>query len=578
MNRNELMNGKRTWRRIGFFVSTLLCVYSINLLTTQARAADLIKIGLLSEPKTLNVMRASDRWSRKVLSQMYQTLLTRDPDTLELTPWLAAEYPTFNESELSYTVKLRPAKWSDGSELTSEDVAFTVNLIKEFKVPRYFSKWKFVNKIETLDKRTVKFYLDKPKAIFITRTLGTPIVSKKEWSKIAEEVRGTEKPLKALLNYKVEKPIGSGPFVLKEWREGTYIYLERNEHFFGKDQEINGRALGPYIDGSIFKFYGTSDAAILALKKGAIDMFWWGIQPGYLDDLKGESEIQLFYNERSALYYMGFNVRKAPFDDPALRRAIATLIDKDFVITRILQENGVKMTSIVPPGNAFWHCPELPTYGDGLSKEERAKDAYRILKEAGYTWETAPVDDAGKVVQGKGIRLPNGEPMEPFTILTPPTDYDPLRAMSGTIIQEWLKAVGMPASAKPMAFGALLDQVKVKHDFDAFILGYGALSLDPDYLRSFFHSRNDKSRGWNMSGYKNPAYDRIADESANLVDRDERRKLIWEMQQILLRDVPYIPLYNPKLIEGVRTGKFEGWVETLEGIGNLWSFCSIKPI
>ncbi len=60
-------------------------------------------------------------------------------------------------------MKLREAKWSDGSEITSEDIAFTARLIKEFKIPRYSSKWKFIEKIETPDKKTAKFYLKEPK-------------------------------------------------------------------------------------------------------------------------------------------------------------------------------------------------------------------------------------------------------------------------------------------------------------------------------------------------------------------------------------------------------------------------------
>jgi ABC-type transport system substrate-binding protein len=101
-------------------------------------AASIMKIGMKEEPKTLNIWLARDRWSLRVLSHIYQPLYYRDPKTLERVPWLAEELPIYDPATLSYTVKLRPAKWSDGSELTSEDVAFTGNLIKEFKVPRKY--------------------------------------------------------------------------------------------------------------------------------------------------------------------------------------------------------------------------------------------------------------------------------------------------------------------------------------------------------------------------------------------------------------------------------------------------------
>ncbi len=560
------------------FVVILMQVFvSTGPLESKAWSADMLKLGLLEEPKTLNLWLARDRWSLRVLALMYQPLFTRDPKTLELIPWLAAEKPIFDKATLSYTVKLRPAKWSDGSPLTSEDVAFTGKLINEFKIPRYRTYWGIIKKIETPDDRTVKFFLKKPMAVFETRTLTLPIISKKEWGSIAEKARSAEKPLDVLLKHKITKPLGSGPYVLKEWKQGAYLFVAKNKDFFGTGKQIKDFTLGPFIDGIIFKFFGTSDAAVMAVKKGTIDMFWWGIKPGYLPDLESEPFVQLYASERSALYYMGFNLRKAPFNDVNLRQAIATLVDKDFIISRILQGNGIRMDSLIPPGNRLYYCPDVPVYGKGMDKAGRIKKAYEILKGAGYTWDVPPVQARGKVVKGKGIKLPGGKPMDPFTILTPPADYDPERAMAGLIIQEWLREMGIPASSKPMAFGALSDQVSVRHEFDTFILGYGRLSLDPDYLRSFFHSSRDKPRGGNKAGYRNPEFDKLADASAAAMDQMERQKLIWEMQKILMRDLPYLPLYNPNLIEGVRTERFRGWVPMLEGIGNIWSFCVVKP-
>jgi peptide/nickel transport system substrate-binding protein len=537
-----------------------------------------LKIGLHEEPKTLNIWLASDANSKRILSLIYQPLYLRDPDTFSLIPWLASDQPEFHPDTISYTVRLRPAKWSDGSEVTSEDVAFTASFIKAFKVPRHYSIWKFVTKIETPDKNTVTFYLSQPEAIFQDRTLTTLIVQKKKWSQVAEKAKTQKQPLRFLLNYKIDHPMGCGPFVLKDWQKGAYLHLKQNPYFFNHDKSINGNLIGPYVDDILFKIYATTDIAVLALKKGSIDMFWWGIQPGYLKNLQQNKNIKLFFNKKNAVYFMGFNVRKKPFNDVNLRRAIAVLIDKEFIINRILQGYGIRMDSIVPPANKYWFCPDVHCYGKGMKWKDRIKKAYQVLRDAGYSWEEPPVDKTGHVVPGKGIRTPDGRLMKRFTILTPPADYDPLRAMSGTMIQEWLRAMGMPAFAKPMAFGALLEQVKGRHEFDAFVLGYGSLSLDPDYLRNFFHSSNDKSRGWNMSGYNNKHFDQLADQSASEMNPENRKKLIWKMQQIIMTDVPYIPLYNPILIEAVRTDTFSGWVNMVDGIGNIWSFCQVKPV
>ena len=414
--------------------------------------------------------------------------------------------------------------------------------------------------METPDKHTIKFYLSGPQAIFVTRSLTTPIVQKKQWEDVIKKVKGEEKPLRSLLRHKVEMPIGSGPFKLKDWRSGAYIYVMKNETFFGSGKTISGHLLGPHIDGIIFKVYGTSDAAILALKKGSIDMFWWGIQPGYMEDLKANPDMEIFTNEKSALYYLGFNVRKrlsttppAPGRGDPGGGGLHHQTDSSGVRHQNVLHRPSREHLLVLPGRAQVRRGAQP----GRTHQAGAQNPF----DAGYTWQIPPVDKAGNVVNGEGIMLPDGKLMEKFTILTPPADYDPHRAMCGMMMQEWLRMVGIPAYSKPMAFGALIEQVKVRRDFDAFILGYGSLSLDPDYLRNFFISTNDKRRGWNMSGYNNPAFDKIANQSARTMNRDERRKLIWEMQKIIMGDVPYMPLYNPKLIEAARKGKFTGWVQ-----------------
>jgi ABC-type transport system substrate-binding protein len=537
-----------------------------------------LRIGLAEEPRTLNIWLASDANSRKVLSLIYQPLYVYDPDTLDLVPWLADAMPVYDAQTLSYTLSLREARWSDGTPFTSRDVAFTGSLIQAFKVPRFASNWSFVARIETPDPRTVTFYLKQPMAAFLSGTLATPIVQEKEWTDIVRKAKATEKPLATLINQRMNHLVGTGPFTLQQWRQGAFLHLKRNPHFFGTGQTIAGRTLGPFFDDLVYTVFGTSDVAILALKKGDIDMFWWPIQPGYMADLRRQEQIQLFINEKSALYFMGFNLRRTPFDDDDLRRAIAYLIDKDFIVSRILQGQGTKMFSVVPAENRLWYCTDLPHYGDGLSRESRIKSAYRILSEAGYTWDVPPVDNGGNLQTASQIRIPGGQAMARFTILTPPADYDPHRAISGLMIQEWLRELGMPAYARPMSFSSMLQQVKGNHDFDAFIMGYGRLRLDPDYVRNLFHSKNDTSGGWNMSGYSDSDFDAAADRSVFEMGPVKRKALVMEMQKLIARDLPYIPLYKPSVVEAVRTDRFVGWVDMLEGIGNIWSMCLVKPV
>jgi ABC-type transport system substrate-binding protein len=181
------------------------------------------------------------------------------------------------------------------------------------------------------------------------------------------------------------------------------------------------------------------------------------------------------------------------------------------------------------------------------------------------------------VVRGVGLKMPDGQKVPPLDILTPPADYDPHRAMAGMLMQQWLKQLGMPASAKPSSFGSIVQQVKVKRDFDAFILGWGNLAIDPDYLRTFFHSKEDRQRGRNPMGYHNASYDKMADESAALMDDAKRRELIFKMQEFIVEEAPYIPLYVPYVVEACRIDRFTGWNVDLNGVGNHWSLVLIKP-
>ncbi|MBA3009446.1 MAG: ABC transporter substrate-binding protein [Desulfobacula sp.] len=543
----------------------------------KSKNSALLNIGLPEEPQSLNLWLGTDANSRKILSQIYQPLYHHHPETLEIIPWLAKDQPVFDPQALTYTVTLREAKWSDGSDFTSEDVLFTKQLFFDFKIPKYYSNWNIIQKIEAPDAHTVVFYLKEPSAIFMSRVMTAPMVSKKEWEPIAKQALAKEKPLRSLQDHPIEKPLGTGPFTLFEYKSGAYIHMKKNPYFFGTGQKIGNHILGPYVESLLFRIYGTSDVAILALKKGDIDYYWGDIQPGYIKDLKEQANIDLYFNKKSALYYMGFNLRKPPFDDKVLRQAIATMVDKDFILTRILQNYGTPMHSVVPSGNHFWYNPNVRKYGQGKTHDERIKLAYEMLKTAGYSWETPPVDENNNIVTPSDIRLPSGAAMDKFVILTPPADYDPKRAFAGTMIQEWLRELGMSAFARPMSFNSLLETVKGKHEFDAFVLGYGQLDLDPDYLRTFFESKNDKPRGWNMSGYRNPEFDTIADEQMTLIDTQKRKEIIWKMQEIILEDLPYLPLYNPHIIEATFNERFKGWVAKVDGIGNIWSMCVVKP-
>ncbi|MCK5553234.1 MAG: ABC transporter substrate-binding protein, partial [Deltaproteobacteria bacterium] len=154
-------------RRIGCGTwAVTLCLSIAVFLGTGVAAAQsevYLKIGILKEPKTLNPFQATDAWTKRVIGILYQPLYIREPDTLALVPWLAEDQPIFDAQRKTLTIRLRQMQWDDGTEFGAEDVVFTVETLKKFRVPKYYDHLKFV-KIEALDKRTVQLTIDRPLA------------------------------------------------------------------------------------------------------------------------------------------------------------------------------------------------------------------------------------------------------------------------------------------------------------------------------------------------------------------------------------------------------------------------------
>src|SRR5690606_35203098 len=149
--------------------------------------------------------------------------------------------------------------------------------------------------------------------------------------------------------------------------------------------------------------------------------------------------------------------------------------------------------------------PGVNVWGEGMSREERLREAVRILKEAGYTWEKEPVVDpaAGVVEPGVGLRMPGGDPVPGLELLAPGPGYDPLRTAFATWIERWVKSLGVPVHLRFSDFNGVVDRM-YSREFDMVIMGW-SLGTYPDHLYLFFHS-SQTGRGWNFTGYSNPEY------------------------------------------------------------------------
>lgn len=546
--------------------SLVLSLIAISPVTSKEEV--LVKVGFQDDMKGLNPVSVgfNDVWSAFEQQWCWDSLYTWSPD-YTVIPWIAAGDPVYEDlpdGKVLVTVKLREdVKWWDGKPLTAEDVAFTLNMEKDYQLPLQYPSFllgteEYVEKIEAVDTYTVQYTLTSPNAAFPTTILMHGILPKHQWEPVVEAAEAAGGDIAAKGKYiqdfdlTPDNVIGSGPFKPTEWVKGSHIKLEANKDYFKKGEVVHCEAgdfeIGPHIDGILIKVYKSLDALMLAVAKGDVDYMRWPIDPGRLAEFMGKPNIELPVSDDCGFFYLAFNFRKPPCDDPAFRKAVSYLTDKDFIVNRLLQGYGSPLWGPVVPGNAYYYNADVVKYGDGLDREARVAKAKEVLADAGYTW-----DSKGNLI------LPDGTPMPAMDILTPPADYDPVRAMAGVLIQEWCREVGMNITAKPTSFGTIVNLVFPDEgipEFDMYILGW-SIGFDPlPTIQSIFHSSQRPEvlpGGANAMGYVNPEFDAVVDEAMRTLDDEKRRELILKMQDILAEDLPYINLYAKKIIEVYRT-------------------------
>ena len=557
-------------------------------------------------------------WNRYVLGGGKLGLYTYSDQRFDWVPGLASDFPSaLREEEVDgvtlWTTEVplkQGVKWSDGNDVTADDFVFTAQTVADLQLsgnwpaivdPEYFSH------AEALDPYHLKIYF-KQKPGLARWQFGLafmPIFSKAYWEPVVEEAKlageMTEQH-KALYAHSGDGEPTAGGFGFGKWERGAFAEKNRNDGFYFTDSTVteysNGAyaeskpgafeftafgdpsgdvaleyTVGPYADSVIYSIYGSQDATVLALKKGDIDFMLnpLGLSKGLQEQLEGAEGLTTIENPSEGVRYLGFNTRRAPMDNKAFRQAVAILIDKEFITSTVLQGVALPVYAMVPTGNAAWHNANVPTYGQGLSRAERVAEAVELLKGAGFTWETEPrVSEDGRFVEqeGEGLKLPSGEPMPFLNVLSPSPGYDPLRSTFAIWIERWLNEVGIPVRADLTGFNLIVEKVFDQQDFDMWILGWG-LTLFPDYLEAFFHSKYSDLEGYNAGGYSNAEFDRLADELVAETDVGEAQQQVFKMQEFLAEELPYITLFTTPIVETYRSEKLEfPYTDTLGGLQN----------
>jgi len=518
-----------------------------------------VNIGRSATPDSLNPGVAYLSEAFDIISLVYDTLISTDLRN-QAQPQLAKEWSVSADGKV-WTFKLHDGvKWHDGQPLTAEDVAFTFNMIKGFEsfalIKSYTS---LLAKAEAPDATTAVLTFEQPVANTDERFSSVYILPKHIWEKFKDEKAATE--------FENLDMVGSGPFKLAEFKSGEFTRLTANkEHYLTP----------PKVDEVIFKVYKNDDAMVQALKSGEVDL----ISPPstVVRSLQSESNIKVEIGKSLDLTDIIFNTtdpKNCPKDvgkctghpalrDVKVRQALSYATDKQALIDTVLLGLGAPGLSLVMPGHGDGFAKDVADYPFDIEK------AKQMLEEAGY-----------KDTDGDGIREMPGDPSKPLSFrFSFPSDQ---AAATGprffeTLRDQW-KQAGVEIKLQALEADALTAACCPAFDFDVIRWGWTAGS-DPSSLL-YIATTDEIPTGNSETGYSNPEYDSLFKEQEITVDKAKRNELLHKMQEILVRDVPYIIPYYAQSVEAYRSDKFQGWAVDPEGLlylGNRISLTAVTPV
>ena len=459
------------------------------------------------EPSALSTISTTAVPTALVSTKIFESLLEYKGPQLQPIAGLAQSWTTAADGK-THTFKLRnDVKWHDGKPFTSADVKFSVEKL----ISPYHSRgkvyWGELDAVDTPDAHTVVFKLKKPVPYFLKafQPSESPILPKHLLESIdtsdAKSVRQAEF---------MQKPVGTGPFMFKEWKKGSHITLERNPNYWKKDR--------PYLDQVIFRVIPDGAARAIALETGEIDLAPMnGVPQADIARLGKLKHLQLSNQGAEGLgplLWLEVNLREKPLADKRVRQAISMALDRKKIVDIIWYGQGTPATGPIVSANP-WYDKRLKPFEYDLKK------ANQLLDEAGY--KRGP----------GGVR---------FKITQHFTPYGESFVRLAEYTKNELRKVGIEVETQSADMGGWLKAVYTDWSYDMtnnFTHNYSDPAIGTQ--RAFVSSNIRKGASFtNSMGYKNPRVDELFEQSAIEIDEKKRAAQLAEIQQILRDELPVI--------------------------------------
>ncbi|WP_213880791.1 peptide ABC transporter substrate-binding protein [Pseudomonas sp. dw_358] len=480
-------------------------------------------IGFSQEPTVFNPHLLHIEVDEGIYYGVFDPLFRVTPDgTFE--PMLAVEVPTvanggISADGLQWKIKLRDGvTWHDGKPFTANDVKFTLDLLVDPK----FRSWRrtgheLVRDLKVVSPTELTWRMDKPFAPYAAILSDTFIVP--------EHLLGpVEDKNSAPFN---NAPIGTGPFKWSRRVAGDFIELTANTQYFGK---------GPYLEKMIFKYIPDLTVLYTQFNTGDIDVagLQWITLDHYEEAKKLPGKTVTAFNA-STVETFAFNLGKPQFKDLAVREALYMAVDKATILSA-LYYGLPSPTETYIPLQSYYHNPDLPKHEFNVAKAN------------------AKLDEAGWKKGADGIRAKDGVRLA-FSNST--TAGNHLREQMQQFLQQSFKDIGVDMSISNLPPAVMWGDFWMMSQFESSVVGLDFLTAaDPDtsdYFRSTAVPAKGGS-GQNTWQYQSPEVDALLTEGAQQFAPETRRATYFKLQEVVRRDLPFLPLFPFTEVRGHKVG------------------------
>ncbi|MCL5778290.1 ABC transporter substrate-binding protein [Limibaculum sp. FT325] len=476
----------------------------------QTRGGTLVMV-TVPEPPTLASYLSTSGPIGQVVAKVYEGLIDVGPG-FEIKPSLAESW-SMSDDGLSITFKLRQGvTWHDGKPFTSADVQYGImNVLREVH-PRGGATLKVVESVETPDDHTAVLKLSEPAPYLMVSLNGyeSPITAKHLFE-------GTDPRNNPTAN----APIGTGPFKFVEWQKGQYVRLDRNDDYWQEGK--------PYLDRVVVRFIADASTRTAAIESGEVHYGAFGSIPNIdVPRLADMPEIEVTtkgYEYVAPMMQLQFNTTKAPFDNALVRKAIATAVDRQFVIDNVWFGFGKPATG--PIHSAFEPTGLYTTEGvtDFINVDDRIAKANAML------------DEAGLARGADGIR---------FSMIHDLTPYGEEWRRFGEYVKQVLAELGIAAELRYEDVPTWLKRVYTDYDYE---MSSNWLYGLPDPVLGVhrqYHSNQIRPGTVFVNGTKwsSPETDALMDAARIENDPAKRAEIYHEFQRKVVDATPIIFMHE----------------------------------